>query len=373
MGRAARPGNVAGGQDIRVEPCGDDAGDNVVCGQDPEGKRAPVGLVDHKQFACARPPHEPAGLQYACISIDMRKLVDGMFAGDDCGARVLGHSDSPNGLQAVVPSATVRLGKAVLRAPPHIRQKGPGLVWYPSLHNPDRRYPEMLARLFLMRHGETEWSLSARHTGRTEVTLTENGERQARALGGALAGTAFVQVFSSPLSRAQRTCELAGQGAGMGIEPDLREWDYGEYEGCRTLDIRKTRPAWDIFRDGCPGGESPAQVSDRADRLIARLGTLQGDIALFSHGHFGRVLAVRWIRLPLYQAHLFVLGPASLSILGHEHARAREPVFELWNQGVEWRPASPPLPVGIDPLLSQASIQRWENEGGEIPPPVNPS
>ncbi len=228
----------------------------------------------------------------------------------------------------------------------------------------------MLARLFLVRHGETEWSLSSRHTGRTEVPLTVNGERQARALGGVLAGTVFAHVFSSAQLRAQRTCELAGAGGRMEIEPDLREWDYGAYEGRRTVDIRELRPRWDIFRDGCPGGESPAQVSDRADRLLSRLHHLGGDVALFSHGHFGRVLGARWLGLPLRGARYFVLGPVSLSILGHEHGREGERVFELWNDGPTYMAHRSAV---IEPAPNAVAISRWEGEGGEIPAASQPN
>jgi probable phosphoglycerate mutase len=184
-----------------------------------------------------------------------------------------------------------------------------------------------------MRHGETDWSLAARHTGRSDLPLTDHGEEEARLLAGRLRGVDFSRVFCSPLLRARRTCELCGWAAAAEIEPDLQEWDYGEYEGRRTVDIHKLRPGWDIFSDGCPGGESPAQVSGRADRLIARLRELHGDIALFSHGHFGRVVAVRWIGLLPREAHRFLFGPASLSILGQDHGRADEPVIVLWNLG----------------------------------------
>ena len=155
----------------------------------------------------------------------------------------------------------------------------------------------MLSRQYLIRHGETAWSLSGQHTGRTDIPLTEQGEQDARKLGERLHAVRFRRVFTSPLQRARRTCELTGLNEVAEIEPDLAEWDYGDYEGQRPVDIRKGRPDWNLFRDGCPRGESPAQVSERADRLIARLRTLEGNIAIFSHGHFGRVLAARWIGL----------------------------------------------------------------------------
>jgi broad specificity phosphatase PhoE len=189
----------------------------------------------------------------------------------------------------------------------------------------------MLQRLYLVRHGETAWSLSGQHTGRTDIPLTEQGERDARELAERLRGVRFSHVFTSPLQRARRTCELAALNTVGEIEPDLAEWNYGDYEGLRTDDIRKVRPGWNVFRDGCPGGESPAQVSKRADRLIGRLRTLEGDLAIFSHGHFGRVMAARWIELGIEQAQHFLLSTASLSILGYGHNLAEEPAFVLWN------------------------------------------
>src|SRR5580693_8786728 len=146
----------------------------------------------------------------------------------------------------------------------------------------------MPPRMILIRHGETEWSLSGQHTGRTDIPLTEQGEQDARKLGERLRGLDFSRVFTSPRVRAQRTCELVGLIPDAEIEPDLAEWDYGDYEGKRSSDISQVRPDWNLFRDGCPNGESPGQISDRADRLIARLRTLEGNVVLFSHGHFGR-------------------------------------------------------------------------------------
>ena len=148
--------------------------------------------------------------------------------------------------------------------------------------------------LYLIRHGETEWALSGQHTGRTDIPLTANGEDEARELGRHLRDIRFAHVLTSPLKRARQTCELVGLDKVAEIEPDLAEWDYGDYEGKRSVDIRKGRPDWNVFRDGCPHGEMPAQVSERADRLIARLRTLDGKVALFSHGQFGGVLAARW-------------------------------------------------------------------------------
>jgi broad specificity phosphatase PhoE len=191
--------------------------------------------------------------------------------------------------------------------------------------------PNLLSQLYLMRHGETAWSLSGQHTGRTDIPLIEQGEQDARKLADRLRTVKFSRVFTSPLQRARRTCELAGLGDLAEIEPDLAEWDYGEYEGLRPVDIRKTRPDWNVFRDGSPGGDSPAQVSERADRLIARLRALEGDIAIFSHGHFGRALAARWIGLEIWQAQNLLLCTASISILGYEHNVAEVPAIVLWN------------------------------------------
>jgi broad specificity phosphatase PhoE len=191
--------------------------------------------------------------------------------------------------------------------------------------------PSMPSRVYLIRHGETAWSLSGQHTSRTDIALTEQGEQDARRLAERLRAVRFGRVLTSPLQRARRTCELAGLNEVADIEPDLAEWDYGDYEGQRPADIRKARPDWNIFRDGCPHGESPAQISQRADRLITRLRTLAGHVAIFSHGHFGRVLAARWIGLPVMQAQHFLLGTASLSVLGNGHNLAEEPAIVLWN------------------------------------------
>jgi broad specificity phosphatase PhoE len=188
-------------------------------------------------------------------------------------------------------------------------------------------------RLWLIRHGETAWSLSGQHTGRTDLELTKNGERQARALQGRLAEARFAHVLTSPRQRAGRTCALAMPGVVATIEPDLAEWDYGEYEGLASVDIRAHRPGWNIFRDGCPGGEMPAQIAARADRLIERLEVLSGDIALFSHGQFGAVLAVRWIGLDVVHGQSFPIGPASLSILSHNAHHPKAHTVELWNAG----------------------------------------
>jgi broad specificity phosphatase PhoE len=185
--------------------------------------------------------------------------------------------------------------------------------------------------LYLIRHGETDWSISGQHTGRTDIPLTARGEQDAGTMRERLRAVRFSRVFTSPRRRARRTCELVGLDAVADVEPDLAEWDYGDYEGQRSVDIRKGRPDWNLFRDGCPNGESPAEVSDRADRLISEIRTLQGNIAAFSHGHFGRVLAARWIGLSVSDAQHFLLSTASLSILRYEQNSATESSIALWN------------------------------------------
>jgi probable phosphoglycerate mutase len=189
----------------------------------------------------------------------------------------------------------------------------------------------MALHLYLIRHGETGWSLSHQHTGRSDIPLTNHGEEEARQLGKHLASTTFARVFSSPSRRARRTCDLVGLGQAAEIEPALMEWDYGDYEGKSTVDIRKGNPTWRIFRDGCPDGESPGHISDRADALITSLRKLDGKIALFSHGQFGCVLATRWIGLPVSDGPHFLMGTASLSILSYAPDHPSVPVIALWN------------------------------------------
>jgi broad specificity phosphatase PhoE len=221
--------------------------------------------------------------------------------------------------------------------------------------------------LYLIRHGETAWSISGQHTGRTDIPLTARGEQDARTLAEGLRAVRFSRVFTSPRQRARRTCELVGLDATAQIEPDLAEWDYGEYEGQRSADIRKRRPDWNLFRDGCPHGESPADVSERADRLITQLRTLQGNTAVFSHGHFGRVLAARWIGLPVRQAQHFLLSTASVSILGYELNSTEESAIVLWNAVSNNTVDSEPDQRTRDnetPANTKA-IERWDNEGGE--------
>lgn len=189
---------------------------------------------------------------------------------------------------------------------------------------------DKLPKIYLARHGETEWSLSGQHTGTTDIPLTQQGEHNARNLGKRLQDVHFDKVFTSPLQRSRRTCELAGFGDRVEIDPDLVEWNYGEYEGERTADIRKKRPGWFLFRDGCPGGESVEAVGARADRVIARLRALNADVILFSHGHFLRVLGASWLGKPASDGQFLLLTTASLSVLGYEH-NLHEPVLRLWN------------------------------------------
>jgi len=188
-----------------------------------------------------------------------------------------------------------------------------------------------MMRIYLIRHGETDWSLSGQHTGRTDVPLNARGAEQARDLQQLLSAITFTTVLTSPLQRARRTCELTGLGAAAQVEADLAEWDYGAYEGLRSSDIHQQRPDWSVFRDGCPGGETPAQISDRADRLIAQLRSRDGNIALFTHGHFGCVVATRWIDLAVIEGQHLLLSTASVSILGQHPTHPEVPVISLWN------------------------------------------
>jgi broad specificity phosphatase PhoE len=184
---------------------------------------------------------------------------------------------------------------------------------------------------YLARHGETAWTITGQHTGRTDLPLTERGVANALRLGKRLSELTFAKVFTSPLGRARRTCELAGFGSVAEIDGDLLEWDYGRYEGRLTVDILKERPDWQLFRDGCPGGESPQQVAARADRIVSRVRAVTGDVLVFSSGHFLRVLATRWIGIePIYGKSL-MLGTASLSALGYENS-VSHPAIRLWNE-----------------------------------------
>ena len=187
-----------------------------------------------------------------------------------------------------------------------------------------------LPAVYLARHGETAWSLSGQHTGLTDLPLTQYGEHNARSLGERLKGLTFQTVLTSPLQRATRTCELAGFGDAAEIDHDLVEWNYGQYEGRRTVDIRTQHPGWQLFRDGCPGGESLDEVGARADRVVSRVRASQGDVLLFSSGHFLRVLAARWLGLEPAAGRFFLLSTASLSALGYEHDLS-QPVIQLWD------------------------------------------
>jgi len=183
-------------------------------------------------------------------------------------------------------------------------------------------------RVYLIRHGETEWSLSGRHTGITDIPLTENGRRVARRLKPVLIKQNFTTVLTSPLERARKTCELAGFGGRAEIESDLMEWNYGDYEGLTSKQIRDKVPGWLLFRDGCPGGESPKQVGARVDHAIARVRAVAGDVAIFSHGHILRVFAARWIGLPVLAGCHLLLDTATLSILGYYQ---ETPALKTWN------------------------------------------
>ena len=190
---------------------------------------------------------------------------------------------------------------------------------------------DALPVVYLARHGETAWTISRQHTGVTDLPLTAQGEAEAVRLGERLQGLRVAAVLTSPLSRAVRTCELAGFGSRAEVEPDLMEWNYGTYEGRTSADIHAERPDWQLFRDGCPGGESPDQIGARADRVVRRVRAIEGDVLLFSSGHFLRVFAARWLGLPPGAGRYFVLGTASLSAVGYEHDRS-DPAIRLWNE-----------------------------------------
>jgi probable phosphoglycerate mutase len=189
---------------------------------------------------------------------------------------------------------------------------------------------DSLPTIYLARHGETAWSISGQHTGRTDIPLTDRGERNAQRLSERLHGLSFANVFTSPLRRARRTCELAGFGDVAQVDDDLLEWDYGQYEGKTSKEIHAIRPEWDLFRDGCPGGESPQQVGIRADRIVKKVRAINGDVLLFSSGHLLRVLAARWLALEPGGARYFLLGTASLSALSFEHNESN-PAIRFWD------------------------------------------
>jgi probable phosphoglycerate mutase len=192
------------------------------------------------------------------------------------------------------------------------------------------RAEKRLPYVCLVRHGETEWTMTGQHTGLSDIPLTGRGEDEARALAAHLRGNVFSDVFTSPLQRARRTCELAGFGAGAVIDADLVEWDYGSYEGRRTSEIRAERPTWQLFADGCPNGESAADVGARADRTIARVRGCTGNVLLFAHRDLLRVLAARWLDLPATDGGKLYLDTGSVSVLGYDHD-LDEPVIHSWN------------------------------------------
>lgn len=185
-------------------------------------------------------------------------------------------------------------------------------------------------QLYLVRHGETTWSISGQHTGRTDIALTEHGEQAAQTLRARLQDLRFGKVFTSPLQRARQTADLAGFGAPAEPDPDLMEWDYGDYEGRRTVDIRSERPGWGLFEDGCPGGETLVDIATRADRVIARIRALENDVLVFAHRDILRILIARWIALPALEARRFDLATASVSTLGYDHG-LDEPVIRRLN------------------------------------------
>lgn len=222
-------------------------------------------------------------------------------------------------------------------------------------------------KLYLIRHGETEWTFSSRHTGLTDLPLTALGEDEVREWGHRFSHIPFSHVLTSPRQRARRTCELVGLAGEAELEEDLVEWDYGDYEGLKSVEIRKSRPFWNIFRDGCPNGESPDEISDRADRLIGHLRKMTGNIALFSHGQFGSVLAARWIGLSAEEAQHFSLGTASLGILGYNPHHHDVPVLELWNSAPHEASRLAFSSKVADPSpAKQDALQRWEDEGGDF-------
>ena len=187
-------------------------------------------------------------------------------------------------------------------------------------------------RVYLVRHGETAWSLSGQHTGTTDLALTEHGEEAAKRLAEPLSRVTFARVLTSPMRRARRTCELAGLGAQAIVDSDLMEWNYGDYEGLTTAQIRARAPGWIVFRDGCPGGESPEAIGARVDRLIVRVRSTDGDVALFAHGHVFRVLAARWLGLPVIVGRHLLLDTATLSVLGYDR---EVPAVKRWNVSLD--------------------------------------
>jgi len=223
----------------------------------------------------------------------------------------------------------------------------------------------MTLKLFLIRHAETDWSLSGQYSGRADLALTSNGEVEARHLGERVQNIDFSHVLTSPLRRAKQTCKLAGLDSEAIVDEDLSEWDNGEYEGKTFQEILAHRNGWNIFRDGCPHGEMPSTISARADRLIAKLVAMSGNIALFSHSHFGRVLAARWIGLSINYGQRLLLSTGSISVLTYEHDRIDQPAIALWNS-VSLAAFGSRNPETHAEFKKQLAIERWENEGGEI-------
>ena len=197
--------------------------------------------------------------------------------------------------------------------------------------------PLQMPKLFLARHGDTAWTESRQHTGRTDIPLNAAGMERAGVLGQRLQRYQFVRVFTSPLQRAAKTCALAGYEAAAELDPDLVEWDYGDFEGLLTRDIQRQQPGWELFRDGCPGGESPGDAAARADRFITRVRAISGDVLAFSSGHIIRMIAARWLGLPPEHGRFFYCRPASVGVLGFEHKKRDEPIIALWNYVVQPR------------------------------------
>ena len=191
--------------------------------------------------------------------------------------------------------------------------------------------PMEMPKLFVARHGDTAWTDSRQRTGRTDIPLNQAGEERARQLGVRLQRFSFARVFTSPLQRASKTCELAGFGAVAKVDPDLVEWDYGRFEGIVLKQVLKEWPGWELYRDGCPDGESPGEVAARADRFIARVREIGGDVLAFSSGHIIRMIAARWLGLSPGNGRFFYCRPASVGVLGFEHKNRDEPIVGLWN------------------------------------------
>lgn len=188
-----------------------------------------------------------------------------------------------------------------------------------------------LPKLYLVRHGDTAWTDSEQYTGRTDLPLNARGETHARQLGERLRGFSFIRVFTSPLQRAAKTCDLAGFGSAVEVDSDLIEWDHGNFEGVLARDVRREHPGWELFRDGCPSGESPQEVAARADRFIARVREIGRDVLAFSSGHIIRMIAARWNGLPPAAGRVFFCRPASVGVLGFEHENRDLPIIRLWN------------------------------------------